>query len=201
MVFWQQRAKLAAHLTVHDSDVLKFDMNNIIELNSGRLKVVGNLPYNISSPVLFHLMQYAGHFTSQTVMLQKEVVDRLVAGPGSKQYGRLSVMLQQRYRIDRLFNVPAMAFYPPPKVESAIVQLTPLASDVESVAAVQDLDLFAKVVKQAFSQRRKTLRNNLKGLIGSEQIENLGIDPSVRAETLDVESFVALSNLLDCTPL
>lgn len=199
--FWQKRAVVSTNLVVHDSDILKFDMTELLAQSTRPIKVIGNLPYNISSPVLFHLMQYAEYLDSQTVMLQKEVVDRMVSGPGSKLYGRLSVMLQQRYRIERLFNVPRTAFFPPPKVESAIVQLTPLSVSDSSIGLVEDQLLFAKVVKQAFSQRRKTLRNTLKGLLNSEQMESLGIDSKARAETLDVNSFVRLANLLkqvDC---
>lgn len=193
VAYWQQRAESGDNLTVHAHDILKFDLSEIIQQAGGKIKVIGNLPYNISSPVLFHLMKYADHLESQTVMLQKEVVDRMVAGPGSKQYGRLSVMLQQRYRIDRLFIVPATAFLPPPKVESAIAQLTPLTAT--RIEKVSDQTQFARVVKQAFSQRRKTLRNTLKGLISAEQIESLGINPTARAETLSVDNFIQLGNL------
>lgn len=195
--YWRGRSELKSGLYVHAQDVLKFDLNEIIQQASGKVKIIGNLPYNISSPVLFHLMQYAEDIETQTVMLQKEVVDRMVAEPGSKIYGRLSVMLQQRYKIERLFSVPATAFYPPPKVESAIAQLTlnSQLSDLES-SKVADHQQFATVVKQAFSQRRKTLRNTLKGLVSAEQIESLGIDPSARAETLTVDSFVNLANLI-----
>ena len=125
-------------------------------------------------------------------MLQKEVVERMASKPGSKQYGRLSVMLQQRYAIEYLFTVPPTAFYPPPKVESAIARLSPL----QQVAhPVDKPEVFAKVVKQAFSMRRKTLRNNLKGLLDVGQIESLEIDPGARAERLSVGDFAALSNL------
>ncbi|MCL4147516.1 UNVERIFIED_CONTAM: hypothetical protein GTU68_033634 [Idotea baltica] len=137
-------------------------------------------------------MQYADHFDSQTVMLQKEVVDRMTASPGNKIYGRLSVMLQQRYKIESLFNVPPTAFFPPPKVDSAIAQLSELT---EPLYPVQDDEQFAKLVKQAFSQRRKTLRNTLKGLLTAEQIQSLNIDPVARAETLSVDNFVKLANL------
>jgi len=136
-------------------------------------------------------MQYADSFASQVVMLQKEVIERMVAIPGNKQYGRLSVMLQQRYAIEHLFNVPAVAFFPTPKVESAIARLTPLHDTPYVVANHAD---FAKVVKQAFSQRRKTLRNTLKGLLSVEQIQQLGIAPAARAETLSVGDFCKLAD-------
>ena len=190
--FWQQRAESLTQLEVHGVDVLKFDFDEIIATTDRPLKVIGNLPYNISSPVLFHLMKYAEHIHSQVVMLQKEVVERMASKPGSKQYGRLSVMLQQRYNIEYLFTVPPGAFFPPPKVDSAIARLTPL-SDVPH--PVTNQDDFAKLVKQAFSQRRKTLRNTLKGLLDADQIESTGVQPSARAETLSIAQFAALANL------
>ena len=190
--FWQQRAETLPQLEVHGVDVLKFDFNTIIKDATVPLKIIGNLPYNISSPVLFHLMKYADHIHSQIVMLQKEVVDRMASQPGSKQYGRLSVMLQQRYTIENLFTVPPGAFFPPPKVDSAIARLTPLAKIDHPV---DNHDDFSKLVKQAFGQRRKTIRNTLKGLLTSEQIESLDIEPSARAESLSVKNFTELTNL------
>ena len=190
--YWQERMDVSTGLHVHGVDVLKFDFTEIISQVNRPIKVIGNLPYNISSPVLFHLMTYAQHIHSQVVMLQKEVVERMASKPGSKQYGRLSVMLQQRYRIEHLFTVPPGAFFPPPKVESAIARLTPL-ENVEH--PVDNQEHFALLVKQAFSQRRKTLRNTLKGLLVAEQIESVGIEPSARAETLGIAEFAALTNL------
>jgi 16S rRNA (adenine1518-N6/adenine1519-N6)-dimethyltransferase len=189
---WQQRADSSDNLTVHGVDVMRFDLQEIIRTSTPKIKVIGNLPYNISSPVLFHLMHYAEYIQHQVVMLQKEVVERMASGPGSKQYGRLSVMLQQRYHIENLFKVPPTAFFPAPKVDSAIARLTPLTTIPFPVTVQAD---FEKIVKQAFSMRRKTLRNNLKGSISSEQIESLGIDPGTRSETLGVADFAALSNL------
>jgi len=142
--------------------------------------------------VIFHLMQYADQVDSQVLMLQKEVVERMASQPGSKQFGRLSVMLQQRYEIEMLFKVPPTAFYPPPKVDSAIVRLTPMSKIEHPVANHAD---FEKLVKLAFSMRRKTLRNNLKSILSSQQIESIGVDPGARAETLAVSEFVALSNV------
>lgn len=193
---WQSQADAIDNLTVHGQDVLKFDFNEIIKTSNRKLKVIGNLPYNISSPVLFYLMHYAEHIEHQVVMLQKEVVERMASEPGSKQYGRLSVMLQQRYQIENLFKVPPTAFFPPPKVDSAIARLTPLVEISSPVSSQTD---FEKVVKQAFSMRRKTLRNTLKGLLDSDQIESLDINPSARAETLEVAQFAALSNLFSQT--
>lgn len=190
--YWGQRSESQKTLFVHAQDVLKFDFKQIINSVNGPIKIIGNLPYNISSPVLFHLMQYADFVAAQVVMLQKEVIERMVASPGNKQYGRMSVMLQQRYVIEHLFNVPATAFFPAPKVESAIARLSPLAkTECYEVADAAD---FAMVVKQAFSQRRKTLRNTLKGYIDLAQMESLDIEPSARAETLSVEDFCKLAN-------
>ncbi|GHA18631.1 ribosomal RNA small subunit methyltransferase A [Arenicella chitinivorans] len=186
--YWASRNE--TNLTVHGADILQFDLTPVLS-NVDSIKVIGNLPYNISSPVLFHLLQYADRIASQVVMLQKEVVDRMAAQPGSKQYGRLSVMLQQRYHIESLFTVPATAFFPPPKVESAIARLTPLDRILHPVASHAD---FAAMVKQAFSMRRKTLRNNLKPMLNATQISALEIDPSARAETLTVAEFAALAN-------
>ena len=169
---------------------MKFDFAELTKQQ--RVKVIGNLPYNISSPILFHLLPCADQIDDIVVMLQKEVVDRMVADKGNKQYGRLSVMLQQRFDIEMQFKVPPTAFFPPPKVESAIVRLTPLAEPVGQLKSHSDFEF---IVKQAFSQQRKTIRNTLKGFINSEQMESLGIDPSCRAETLSVEQFCALANL------
>ena len=193
---WHQRANSIDNLTVHGIDVMQFDSNEIITSSTKKIKVIGNLPYNISSPVLFHLMHYADNIEHQVVMLQKEVVERMASGPGSKQYGRLSVMLQQRYQIENLFKVPPTAFFPPPKVDSAIARLTPLQNVAYPIDSQSD---FQKVVKQAFSMRRKTLRNTLKGLLSAEQIESLGINPSARAETLEVAEFASLSNMFSST--
>lgn len=191
--YWESRTE--PNLTVHGVDILQFDLAPVLN-HGGVVKVIGNLPYNISSPVLFHLLQYADHIDSQVVMLQKEVVDRMAAQPGNKQYGRLSVMLQQRYEIESLFTVPPTAFFPPPKVDSAIARLTPHEHIAHPVASHAD---FTAIVKQAFSMRRKTLRNNLKSMLHAEQISALGIDPSARAETLSVGEFAALANAFSAT--
>lgn len=187
--YWRQKAEQTSHLDVHETDVLKFDFAALAQ--EQKWKVIGNLPYNISSPVLFHLMQFAHTVMVQVFMLQKEVVDRLVAVPGNKQYGRLSVMMQYRYQMERLFVVPPGAFFPPPKVDSAIVRMQPHSSIEHAASSAEH---FAKVVKQAFSQRRKTLRNTLKQLLTAEQISRCDIDPASRAETLAVDDYVKLSN-------
>ena len=156
----------------------------------GKLRVVGNLPYNISSPLLFHLAAIAPHVQDQHFMLQKEVVERMVAKPGSKTYGRLSVMLQWRYHMELMFIVPPDAFDPPPKVESAIVRMIPLAQPL--ACAQQRLEL---VVTKAFSQRRKVIRNCLAGLFTESQLIDAGVNPQLRPEAVPLEQYVALANL------
>lgn len=179
----------AGRLTIHRADALRFAFGDL----GPDLRVVGNLPYNISSPLLFHLAEYAPRIRDMVFMLQKEVVDRMAAAPATPDYGRLSVMLQARFRVDKLFTVPPGAFRPPPKVDSAIVRLVPLAPE-----AVPYLDhaLFAEVVARAFGQRRKTLRNTLKGLADEAAFSALDIDPGRRGETLTVAEFAALANFL-----
>jgi len=179
-------------LNAHQGDALKFDFN-ALKQDERPLRVVGNLPYNISTPLIFHLLANAALIKDMHFMLQKEVVDRLAANPGNSDYGRLSVMVQYRCAVAPLFNVGPGAFKPPPKVHSAIVRLTPHTT--LPFPADNEL-LFAKLVSSAFGQRRKTLRNNLKGLLESDEIEAVGIDPAIRAERLTLEMFVTLANRL-----
>ena len=179
-------------LAVHEADALKFDFCALAP-TGGKLRVIGNLPYNISTPLLFHLLDQERCIGDMLFMLQKEVVVRMAAAPGGKDYGRLSVMLQWRLRVEKLFDVRPGAFTPPPKVDSAVVRLTPHASPP---VAVRDAAVFARVVQAAFAQRRKTLRNNLKGLLTAEAIGALGIAPERRAETLTLAEFAALANAL-----
>jgi 16S rRNA (adenine1518-N6/adenine1519-N6)-dimethyltransferase len=176
-------------LHVHAGDALQFDFATLAPPD-GKLRVVGNLPYNISSPLLFHLSEIAPLVQDQHFMLQKEVVERMVAQPGSKTYGRLSVMLQWRYHMELLFIVPPTAFDPPPQVDSAIVRMIPLAQPLPCDAARLEA-----VVQKAFSQRRKTLRNCLAGMFSEADLTGVGIDPQARAETVGVEGYVALANL------
>jgi 16S rRNA (adenine1518-N6/adenine1519-N6)-dimethyltransferase len=183
-----------AKLTIHAGDALKFDFSTIPVAPGRKLRVVGNLPYNISSPLLFHLAEIAPLVQDQHFMLQKEVVERMVAAPGSKVYGRLSVMLQWRYDMELLFVVPPTAFDPPPRVESAIVRMIPLAAPL----AVDQATLEAVVMK-AFSQRRKVIRNCLAGMFDEAQIVAAGIDPGTRPETVALAQYVALANLLPAT--
>lgn len=180
-----------AKLIVHEGDALQFDFAALPVTDGKKLRVVGNLPYNISSPLLFHLAEFAPLIDDQHFMLQKEVVERMVAAPGSKTYGRLSVMLQWRYDMDLLFIVPPTAFDPPPKVESAIVRMIPKATRL--ACEVRKLE---QVVTKAFSQRRKVVRNCFAGMFTEQQLIDVGIDPQTRAETIPLEQYVSLANLL-----
>jgi 16S rRNA (adenine1518-N6/adenine1519-N6)-dimethyltransferase len=185
------QCRKAGELIIHNADALRFDFCSLSG-DAANLRVVGNLPYNISTPLLFHLLSQAGCIRDMHFMLQKEVVDRLAAAPGSRQYGRLSVMVQYRCRVSRLFAIGPGAFQPPPRVESAFVRLEPYR---ELPVAIHDEAVLKSVVRQAFAQRRKTLRNALRGLLEEEAIRSLGIDPSVRAEVLGLREFAALANL------
>jgi 16S rRNA (adenine1518-N6/adenine1519-N6)-dimethyltransferase len=180
----------AKRLHVHAGDALQFDFAALAPAG-GKLRVVGNLPYNISSPLLFHLAQIAPLVQDQHFMLQKEVVERMVAEPGGKTYGRLSVMLQWRYHMDLLFVVPPSAFDPPPRVDSAIVRMIPLAQPLPCNA-----ERLEQVVQKAFSQRRKVLRNCLAGMFSEAELVSAGVDPQARAETVGVEKYVELANRL-----
>lgn len=174
--------------SLHEQDVLAFDFAVL----ASRFRCVGNLPYNISTPFLFHLGEFADELIDATFMLQKEVVDRMVADPGTPDYGRLSVMLQYRFSMARLFVVPPGAFTPPPKVDSAIVHMTPLPANRPTA---DDNARFAAMVTAGFGQRRKTLGNTLKPFISATQISACDIDPARRAETLSVTEFIRLSNV------
>jgi 16S rRNA (adenine1518-N6/adenine1519-N6)-dimethyltransferase len=185
-----EKAYPRERLTVHAGDALKFDFGSITVPAGQKLRVVGNLPYNISSPLLFHLAQYAPSVEDQHFMLQKEVVERMVAEPGTKAYGRLSVMLQWKYDMELLFVVPPTAFDPPPQVDSAIVRMIPRAQPL----AVDGARLEA-VVQKAFSQRRKVIRNCVAGMFTEAQLVEAGIDPGARPETVSLEQYVALANL------
>ena len=187
-------ARLAAgfapeRLTLHVADALGFDFST---LGAG-LRIVGNLPYNISSPLLFHLAQYEAYLADLHVMLQKEVVARMTATPATPDYGRLTVMLQAKFRVTRLFVVPPGAFRPAPNVESAVARLIPLRAAKPTIA---DDALFARVVAAAFGQRRKTMRNALAAICAAPALEAAGIDPGVRGETLAVADFARLANAL-----
>jgi 16S rRNA (adenine1518-N6/adenine1519-N6)-dimethyltransferase len=178
--------------TIHEADALKFDFASL-QNDERPLRVVGNLPYNISTPLIFHLLSFSGLISDMHFMLQKEVVERLAAQPGEDHYGRLGIMAQYYCRVEKLFIVPPGAFNPAPKVDSAIVRLIPHQTlPIEA----KDPNLLADVVRTAFGQRRKTLRNNMKGLITGEQLEALDIDPGLRPERLSLAQFVAISDAI-----
>ncbi len=179
----------AERLEVVEADALTVDFGRFGE----HLRIVGNLPYNISSPLLFHLVQCADQVRDQHFMLQREVIDRMVAQPGSADYGRLSVMLQSRYRMAKLFDVPPEAFDPPPRVVSSVVRMVPLPADrlrARSDAALE------QVVARAFTQRRKMLRRSLGDWVADIDWDALGIAPTARAETLSVAQFIGLADVL-----
>lgn len=186
--------KLLARFTpeqakIYAEDALKFDFNRISKTPHA-LRIIGNLPYNISTPLLFHIFDYNPYIKDMFFMLQKELVDRITAPHNCKQYGRLSVIAQYHCHAENLFTVPANAFNPPPKVQSAIIKLTP--KPIDSLPAI-DPKHFSLVVSKAFNQRRKTLRNALKGILNDIQIAQANVDPKLRAENLSVEDFVNLS--------
>jgi 16S rRNA (adenine1518-N6/adenine1519-N6)-dimethyltransferase len=182
-------------LTIHAGDALKFDFAELAA--DGRpLRIVGNLPYNISTPLMFHLLTLRAVIHDMHFMLQKEVVDRLAAAPNSKIYGRLSVMMQYHCRVEALMDVPPEAFDPQPKVNSAVVRLVPYQ---QPPVAVDDVNVLDSLVTQAFSMRRKTLRNTLKPIISAEQMQALGIDPKRRAETLSLAEFACLANAVSAS--
>ncbi|MBI4194522.1 MAG: 16S rRNA (adenine(1518)-N(6)/adenine(1519)-N(6))-dimethyltransferase RsmA [Betaproteobacteria bacterium] len=187
-----KRSFPAPQLTIHEGDALKFEFSAL----GPDLRVVGNLPYNISTPLLFHLARFATHIRDIHVMLQKEVVTRMVARPGASEYGRLSVTLQHRFRLEKILDVPRTAFRPAPKVESAMVRLLPRPQGSRGEC---DERLFAAVVSAAFSQRRKTLRNTLKSYLGKTDFAALGLDPEARAQELSVADFARIVDRLAAT--
>jgi len=178
------------NLTVHCADALRFDFATLA-CHEERLRIFGNLPYNISTPLLFHLLESSSQIADMHLMLQKEVVDRLAAEPGDEAYGRISVMVQYHCHVEKLFTIGPKAFRPVPKVDSAVVRLTPYR---EPPTVVNDLAAFGEVVKRAFAYRRKTLRNAMKGLLDSAAIKDAGVDPGQRGERLSLNDFARLSN-------
>jgi 16S rRNA (adenine1518-N6/adenine1519-N6)-dimethyltransferase len=183
----------AEKLTIHEGDALAFDFAALAGNGSTGMHIVGNLPYNISTPLLFHLAGFAEHVRDMHFMLQKEVVERMVAEPGSNDFGRLSVMLQYRFVMDWLIDVPPESFAPAPKVDSAVVRLIPRPA---AELSVKDDGKFAAVVQAAFGQRRKMLRNNLKGILDDAGFVTLGITPTARAEELSVNDYIRIANHL-----
>jgi 16S rRNA (adenine1518-N6/adenine1519-N6)-dimethyltransferase len=192
VVLLTDKFKQYPNLKIHSADALKFDFSALVD-NEQKLRIIGNLPYNISTPLMFHLLDNAYCIEDMHFMLQKEVVDRICAVPGSKKYGRLSVMMQYYCAAELLFDVPPESFDPVPQVMSAIVRLVP---HQQPPVAVNDIDNLNRIVTQAFSQRRKTLRNSLKKMITEEEFAALGIDSTLRAENISLADFAGLSNLL-----
>lgn len=179
----------ADKLVIHEGDVLQFDFKSV----AGRKKIVGNLPYNISTPLLFRLSEVADDMIDMHFMLQKEVVERMVAEPKTNDYGRLGVMLQYFFDMEMLIDVPPESFDPAPKVDSAVVRMIPQQG---RIGVAQDFGHFGKLVKAAFAQRRKTIRNNLKEIASDEDLQAVGINPQDRAEHISPELYVELSNYL-----
>lgn len=189
IIEWMQKVYPADKISIHNSDVLKFDFANIGQ----KIRFVGNLPYNISSPILFKLLENASQIIDMHFMLQKEVVERMVAEPSTPAYGRLSVMLQYALNMEYLITVPPEAFDPAPKVESAFVRCIPFKTKPH---VANDEKLFADIVQAAFGQRRKTLRNTLKNYLNDDDFEKLNIDSQLRAENLHVSTYVQIANHL-----
>ena len=188
------RAAAVGELVIIQADVLKVDFTALAQRHGvTRIRLAGNLPYYISSPILFHCVDHANAIADMHFMLQKEVVDRMAAEPGSKVYGRLSVMLQLACRVEPLFEVPPGAFRPPPKVDSAVVRLIPLMPHERHNA---DADRLYAIVKAAFAQRRKTLNNALRQLMDADAIRQADVDPKARAETLSPDDFVRLAKVV-----
>ncbi len=182
-----------SNFNLHENDVLKIDFNDLLS-SSKPARIIGNLPYNISTPLIFHLLNYLAGIQDMLFMLQLEVVERMAAEPSTKNYGRLSIMAQYYCKVEKLFKVPSSAFSPPPKVESAIVKLAPYP---EPPFAVKDPKHLEGLVKQAFSQRRKTLRNNLKTLLSDSDLELLGINPGLRPENISLEDYARICRFLE----
>ncbi len=183
---------LLGELTIHQADALSFDFNCLVK-DKRSLRVFGNLPYNISTPLLFHLLEYKTMISDMHFMLQKEVVERIVAKPNSSAYSRLSVMIQYHCEVEALFAVSASCFDPPPQVGSAVIRLVPFMQPKD---LAKDINVFAELVKMAFNQRRKTIHNSLRQVISNEQLIALNIDPKARPQNLRVVDFVKMSNVI-----
>ena len=185
-----QHPFLGPKLTVHQGDAMKFDFSSLIR-ETEKLKVFGNLPYNVSTPLLFHLFEFVDNIEHMHFMLQKEVVKRMVAGPGTKAFGRLSVMTQYYCHAMPVIEVPPECFKPAPKVDSAVVRLIPKKAEQRTAKSTKILNT---VCLEAFNQRRKTLRNSLSNLLNEEELTSLDIDASLRAENLSLSQFINIAN-------
>lgn len=184
---------IANKLTIVEADALKYDFSQLLS-DDKPLRIFGNLPYNISTPLMFHLFSFANKVQDMHFMLQKEVVSRLAASPGNKSYGRLSVMAQYHCQIIPVLQVPPSAFTPPPKVDSAVVRLVP---HQQKPVTVNNEDTLHKVCAQAFNQRRKTIRNSLKESLNEQQLIDLDINPELRAENLSLQQYANIANAVD----
>ena len=190
IVSWMENEYSKKNITIFNEDVLNFNFNQFDQ----KIRIVGNLPYNISTPILFKCIDNILNIKDLHFMLQKEVVDRMIAIPSSPEYGRLSVMLQYYFAMEHLVDVPKESFEPEPKVESSFVRLIPYE---QYPFIANNIEQFARIVKEAFSQRRKTIRNTLKSFISENDFQKIGINPQLRAENLSVSDFVKISNYLD----
>ena len=184
---------LGPKLTIFQQDAMTFDFASLAQERGQPLRVFGNLPYNISTPLMFHLFSYTGSIKDMHFMLQKEVVNRLVAGPGSKAYGRLTVMAQYYCQVIPVLEVPPESFTPAPKVDSAVVRLVPFHQPPHPVS---DVRMLSRITTEAFGKRRKTLRNSLGHLFSVEALDEMGIDPTLRAENISVAQYCQLANWL-----
>lgn len=189
IIAFLKQQDFADKLVIHEGDVLAFDFRTI----AGKKKIVGNLPYNISTPLLFHLAQVADEVIDMHFMLQKEVVERMIATPKTNDYGRLSVMLQYFFDMELLLDVPPESFTPAPKVDSAVVRMIPV---INRIGKAENFKHFSDLVRDAFHQRRKTIRNNLKNIASDDDLLAVGIQPQQRAEEIAPELYVKLSNYL-----
>lgn len=189
----QERSPIYGFLNIHEADALTFDFSRL-HRDDRKLRIIGNLPYNISTPLLFHLLEYAPLISDMIFMLQKEVAHRLAAEPSSEFYGRLSVMMQYHCQVQLIFDVQPNAFYPQPKVKSSIIKLIPY-QQLPHVA--KDYKRFSDLVRQAFSLRRKTLHNSLKSMVTDDTWEKVQIDSRLRPENLSVGDYVKISNALE----
>ncbi|MFD2165243.1 16S rRNA (adenine(1518)-N(6)/adenine(1519)-N(6))-dimethyltransferase RsmA [Thalassotalea euphylliae] len=184
---------LAKHLTIHEIDALKFDFSQLAKADQP-MRIFGNLPYNISTPLIFHLLTFKDLVKDMHFMLQKEVVDRMAAQPNTKAYGRLSIMTQYQCQVMSVMEIGPEHFKPAPKVDSAIVRLIP---HTEIKNPVNSLETLNHVCVTAFNQRRKTIRNSFKEMISAEEIESLGLSPTLRPENLTIDNFIAIANFVD----
>ena len=190
IVSWMEKEYSKKNITIFNEDVLNFNFNQFGQ----KIRIVGNLPYNISTPILFKCIDNIANIKDLHFMLQKEVVDRMIANPSTSEYGRLSVMLQYYFAMEHLVHVPKESFDPEPKVESSFVRLIPYE---HYPFVANNIEQFGRIVKEAFSQRRKTIRNTLKLFISENDFQKIGINPQLRAENLSVSDFVKISNYLD----